>query len=467
MGFLLVICGAVVAQQFRISEYDGTTLTIEYPPSFEGAYLFVESSSNLTSNVVWEAVDYTEVDLVLGATVFYSPSATNTSSSSTNETAVPYEITPEYMEALSNGEIENSAWTAGSVWDSTTDGAKGFFRIFGLSFIDTDDDGVDNVSEYGAGTDPYVSDAPPVTLPPDDGDPQPVLGSVDSAPGDWNSAPSLVYKNNGSAWQIINALTLALDGTNGTFTAQTVPAVLGSWIELKCSGAWGEPASGYVYPIVGDGSFYRTEEPGSFQWAGMEKIYPLALTAYNGSEQFLNHLIQTQAADVAGLATLKDGSPVLVDAQNPWTEEKLQACLQHLKTVRCRLQKVNSGAFDPSDTTAMARGYEQQDQDPVTSRATLRLPISLIELTFLLNSNVDWVLQSDFIYVRNMKFEFLDSLEALGFGKTKYTGYVGIEPPFEWRSGGIGYERKIVQPSVAAWAIRGSDQPNLSSRSWR
>ena len=79
------LCTVAMAQQFRISEYDVDTITIEYPPSFDGAYLFVEQSSNLTSNVVWEAVDYTQVELVLGDTVYYTPPATNAPPGETKE----------------------------------------------------------------------------------------------------------------------------------------------------------------------------------------------------------------------------------------------------------------------------------------------------------------------------------------------------------------------------------------------
>ncbi|MEA2068004.1 MAG: hypothetical protein U9P12_02275 [Verrucomicrobiota bacterium] len=71
-GLACVLCNVALAQQFRISEYVDGNITIEYPPSFDGAYLFVESSSNLTSNVVWEAVDYTQVELVEGDAVFLS-----------------------------------------------------------------------------------------------------------------------------------------------------------------------------------------------------------------------------------------------------------------------------------------------------------------------------------------------------------------------------------------------------------
>lgn len=69
VGILGVLCGEVVAQQFRILEYDGDTVTIEYPPSFAGAYLFVEKNTNLVSGI-WEVVDYSQVALVEGAEAF-------------------------------------------------------------------------------------------------------------------------------------------------------------------------------------------------------------------------------------------------------------------------------------------------------------------------------------------------------------------------------------------------------------
>jgi len=285
-GLLGLFCCAVFAQQFRISQYDGESLTIEYPPCFDGAYLFVEKNTNLLSGV-WEVLDYMQVDLVAEAPAMYYPPVTNApDGTSGSQEKIPCVMTSEYIEALANGEIENDQWSADSVWNATQDGVKGFFRIFGLSFEDSDGDGVDNVTEYGRGTNPYTNDAPAVTLPPDHGDPKPVPGSVNSTQGDWNSSPENIYRNTGTSWQTINALTLALDGTNGSFTAQTPIADLSAWVEAQC-GTWVAAADEELYPAVSGGRFYRTPENG-FSWAGRENVFPLALHPYDGSEAFVN-----------------------------------------------------------------------------------------------------------------------------------------------------------------------------------
>jgi len=187
---------AVFARQFRISQYDGESLTIEYPPCFDGAYLFVEKNTNLLSGV-WEVLDYMQVDLVAGAPAMYYPPVTNApDETSGSQEEIPCVMTSEYIEALANGEIENDQWSADSVWNATQDGVKGFFRIFGLSFEDSDGDGVDNVTEYGRGTNPYTNDDPAVMLLPDHGDPKPVPGSINSTPGDWITG---VYDSLGGA----------------------------------------------------------------------------------------------------------------------------------------------------------------------------------------------------------------------------------------------------------------------------
>ncbi len=429
VGFLLAVCGGVVAQQFRISEYDGETLMIEYPPSFDGAYLFVEQSSNLTSNVVWEAVDYTEVNLVLGDTVFYTPPATNTSGAATNETTVPYEITPEYIEAIASGEIENDSWTAGSVWNATTDGAKGFFRILGLSFIDTDGDGVDNVSEYGAGTDYGVPDSPPVTLPPDDGDPKPVPGSVASAPGDWNTPPQSDYRAFIGLHGAINARILAKTGVNGTFTAASIAEAMGAWIELRCS--W----------------FYRTETNG-FAWEGKAEIRPLTFQ-YTGDFGYTNHLVKVDAGDPAGLAVLTNGTPVLVNASNPWTKEKIEACLSHLVTMWCNFQNTigvgNNAIHDESDTMAMAKGFRTGSYWPNPVPISSAGPLKRFFLA-------DYGYGGDPAYWElgwseegsvNMAIVFLDNLERSGFGPTSHSGYIRMQQHRDWWM--------IFPPSQADW----------------
>lgn len=447
VGLLSMFCCAAVAQQFRISSFTNGEVVIEYPPSFDGAYLFVEQSSNLVSNTVWEAVDYTQVELVLGDTVYYTPPATNAPGSINQTTEVPYEITPEYIQALSSGEIENDSWSVGTVWDATTDGISGFFRILGISFVDTDGDGVDNVSEYGEGTDPYTSDAPLVSLPPDDGDPKPVPGSVDSAPGDWNAPPQTVYKATVGLRGAINARILAMDGTNGTFTADATVAELGAWIESMC-GTWQAPAGGDTYPTVDGGRFYRAETNG-FTWVGQENIYALAFHPYGGSEQFANHLVRSSAADPAGLAIL-GGSGVVVNASNPWTEEKIETCLPHLVTVSCRLQRVNGGAFDASDTTAMAQAMEQVNFDALVPVDEIKLANGLVQLFLSFSGFTGWGIADVYGFSRNQQYTFLDNLAARGFGTTVHRGYVGLQTPYDWTVFGSLWDKYKLQNSLPA-----------------
>lgn len=278
---LLFTRPAVVGQQFRISDYDGQTITIEYPPSFDGAYLFLEQNTNLVDGSAWGAFDYLQVSLVEGATVLYSPPASSPGTASTNQSEVPYIITPEYIQAVTSGEITNEQWTASA--DSTAlppqDEETWFGRITAYSWVDSDGDGVDNVSEYGMGTDPYTNDAPVLSLPDDDGDPKPVHGSVTSTPGAWNTPALNQYRANIGLHGAINARILAMDGTNGMFKAENTAAELGAWIEAQC-GTWTAPVSGQIYPTVNGGKFFRTETNG-FTWVGKEDIYALSLHPYN------------------------------------------------------------------------------------------------------------------------------------------------------------------------------------------
>ena len=449
---LVLLSSNGFAQQFRISEYDGETIVIEYPPSFAGAYLFVEQSSNLISDVVWETVDYTQVELVLGDTVYYALPATN-DSSSTNETVVPYEITPEYIQAVSSGEIENSAWTAGSVWNATTDGVAGFFRILGLSFIDTDGDGIDNVSEYGAGTDYSIPDSPSVTLPPDNGDPRPVPGSVSSAPGDWNTPPQTDYRSYVGLHGAINARIMAMNGTNGTFSSDSTVEELGEWIESVC-GSWMTDTNTGA-PVVEGGRFYQPEVNG-FTWDGRENMHPIAFHSYDGTEGFTNHLVQANSGDWSGLARLPDNSPVLLDASNPWTEDKIRACLVHLITLPCNLQRViyESGktSFDESDTTAMAQAsYEVEEW--YGPRTGLTANIYSYNPTYeqvYSYSSPGSPLIWDGPYLSTNRVDicltFLSNLEEVGFGQAFYSGYIRQRPSYDWVGPFLYWDKYDFQP---------------------
>ncbi|MCF7864194.1 MAG: hypothetical protein K9L89_05335 [Kiritimatiellales bacterium] len=447
VGFLFAACGWVAAQQFRITDYDGSTVTIEYPPSFAGAYLFFQQNTNLMSGE-WEAVDYSQIALVEGAEVLYSPSS-ETTGGSTNQTEVPYQITPEFIAAVANGEITNSEWVAASSITAPSDGDSGFYRYEAISFVDTDGDGVDNVSEYGAGTDPYESDAPPVTLPLDDGDPQAVPGSVDSAPGDWNTPPQTVYRATIGLHGAINARILAMDGTNGTFTADSTVEELGAWIEAQC-GNWVAPAEEEVYPTVDGGRFFQTETNG-FAWAGKENIYALAFHPYDGPEQFANHLVKGDPSDPTGLASIGGTNPVLVNASNPWTKEKIEACLPHLVTVSCRLQKLNGGVFDPTDTTAMAQGETQTNFDPLEPVDEIKIATCFIQFFWSFSGVTGWTIPPTgiFGYSRNGKFTFLDRLTEHGFGSTTHRGYVGLKPPYDWTINGF-WDKYSLQNALPA-----------------
>ncbi len=444
--FLCGLLNVSLAQQFRITDYNGENLTIEYPPSFDGAYLFVEKKTNLTEGV-WEAVDYSQITLVKGDPVSYTPPATNGGSASSSTTNVPYIITSEYLEAVAAGEVENTEWTAGSLLSAPQNGVKAFFRIVGLSFVDSDGDGVDNVSEYGLGTDPYISDSSTVTLPADDGDPQPVPGSVDSAPGDWNTPSLADYRATTGYHGAINKLILALDGTNGTFTASNTVAQLGAWVEAQC-GAWTAPKTDEIYPTVTGGRFYRTETNG-FAWAGLENIYALSFHPYNGSEQFINHLVQSATNDPAGLASLPGGTPVLMNATDSWTPEKLAACLKVLITVPCRVQRIigsgETATHDSSDSTYLAQSVFQHYQRTPYPAGAVEDPYNYTWLNFIYQSGV-WNFSDVAGDTLNQHFEFSDKLRAHGFGPTIHRGYVKVRPPHDWMIDGWWDKYSLLSP---------------------
>jgi len=173
------------AQDFKIKSVETNRIVIEHPACFDEAYLFINKTTSLTTGE-WETVEYVQVA----------------------EENPPVGSTAAVVPAMQ--------------------GSRGFFRIHALSFADSDGDGMDDVTEYGRGSDPYTPDAPAVTLPPDNGDPQPVPGSVDTAPGDWNTPPQTDYRSAAGYHGAINSLILALDGINGTFTASSTVEELGA-----------------------------------------------------------------------------------------------------------------------------------------------------------------------------------------------------------------------------------------------
>ncbi|QBG49011.1 hypothetical protein EGM51_16985 [Verrucomicrobia bacterium S94] len=421
--FFLNMAESMFAQEFRISEYDGDSITVEYPPCFDGAYLFVEQGTNLVDQN-WETVDYTQVSLAEEDAVSFAVSSTGRTATATG--AISAAELPE-----TGGEHES-----------------GFVRISAVSFVDSDGDGLDNVTEYALNLNPYEQDAPQVSLPEDDGDPRPVPGSIDSAPGDWNTPPSAVYRNAGSAYELINHLILALEGTNGTFTAQTSAAALGGWIEQQC-GSWYPPLENDRFPIVYGGRFFRMETNG-FEWVGKEHIYPLAFYDYAASgyadavPQFINHLVRSSETDRPGLAVLPDGSSVLVNAENPWTPEKVNACLQQFRTVVCRLQSVDeNGGFAASDSNAMARATWNYWGTYNAATEYYHQPQQLIRSEWKYNAeqgeweqvpNEDGAIVT--IFAQNQQFEFTGNLRRYGFGRTVHRGYMKLMDEVEWQ---IGY----------------------------
>ena len=455
---IVVLCflGVLQAQQFRIGEYDGESVTIEYPPSFDGAYLFVQTCSNL-SGQAWETVDYSQVNLVEGDSITYNGPAVDTVSAmaTTNDAVdIPYEITPEYIEALHRGEIDDTAWQANSILGAARNGASGFFRVFAISFRDDDGDGVDNITEYENGTSPYTDDAPEIDLPDDDGDPRSVPGSVDSAPGDWNAAPAVIYQSPGQAYQRINLLELALYGERGTYPAGTPVDVLGEWVAMHCA-TWMKMESDEYPRSYCDyewwyGRFYRTEDE-SFQWENQEHIYPLTLwdctiSGFEGSTQFTNHLVQYSLTDRPGLARLSDGTPVCVDySEHLWTLEKVNACLNLFETMVCRLRNTTEDyEFDATDTCAMAEAEYVHSFDPDNPQyypwSYYTRPGSVGHTRWIWDTEEgEWTqtaLSKREVWYINERFTFTDHLQQYGFGPTTHRGYVKIEPAFdEWREG--------------------------------
>ena len=424
-GFFLLgclFCIEVLAQPFRISNFTNGEVVIEYPPSFDGAYLFVNTSSNLTDGT-WDVADYSQVALIAGE---------------------------------ASGEMQNDSWSAGSIWNPAMEADKGFFRISAISFVDTDGDGIDNVSEYSAGTDPFTDDAPLIHLPVDDGDPRPVPGLVDSAPGDWNSPPQTGFRSNNGLNKEINNRILALTGAKGGFSAGSTIAELGAWIEAMC-GTWRESDwlfDNGTHPLVENGSFYRPETNG-FTWVGKENIYALALYPYDGSEEFYNHLVQSDPADPAGLARLSDGTPVLVNGANPWTEEKIRACLPHLITMECRLQRgVYEGewpmvcvGYDETDTNAIARAATQYNNDALQPFAgTSPNAVAYFDYRWKWEYN-DWYLEEVADASYNTKYTFLSNLADDGFGITTHRGYYGLIGPYDWTDSGQ-WDKYTLQPSL-------------------
>jgi hypothetical protein len=117
----LLVGSSSFAQNFEISAFDGESLDIAYPPSFDGAYLFVESCSNLTDSA-WETIDYSQVSLASG---------------------------DEMMNfSMLNPEGDDVGPSLNSIWSGPQDAVRKFFRVSALSFVDSDGDGVDNVTEH-------------------------------------------------------------------------------------------------------------------------------------------------------------------------------------------------------------------------------------------------------------------------------------------------------------------------------
>jgi hypothetical protein len=180
-----------------------------------------------------------------------------------------------------------------------------------------------------------------------------------------------------------------------------------------------------------------------------EHIYPLELYDYesysyaDAEPQFINHLVQWTTAERPGLATLSDGTPVLINAENPWTTDKVEACLEQLRTMVCRLQILDaSGNYDASDSTAMAKAtrnywgayndatdYYYQPQQMIRSK--WKYDTEDNEWRELPND--DGTVGT--VYAQNEQFEFTDNLRQYGFGATVHRGYLKLMDEVEWQVG--------------------------------
>lgn len=120
---------------------DGTNLSVNLPEEFAGADITLERSTNLVVGG-WSSVLQTNAQQ--SGTMFLTyadiPELITSGSSSTNSGGGG--IPPP------GGSSTNSGGSG-----SSTSGGAAFYRAYASSTVDTDDDNLDNVSEFGAGTD--------------------------------------------------------------------------------------------------------------------------------------------------------------------------------------------------------------------------------------------------------------------------------------------------------------------------
>jgi len=169
---------------------------------------------------------------------------------------------------------------------------------------------------------------------------------------------------------------------------------------------------------------------------------------------------------------LPDSTPVLVNVSNPWTSEKLAACLNILITVPCRLQKtIGSGqtaTYDSSDTTYMAQAMFQHYANSPYPVGTVERPYNYTYLNFIYRYGY-WDFSSVVGATRNETFSFTDNLTAYGFGPTVHRGYVGVRPPYEWRING-GWEkhtmRSVMPPTVTVDQISKTFTASAGDSAW-
>lgn len=128
---------------FRIVQ-DGTNLSVNLPVEFTEATITLQSCSNLV-NAAWSSVLQTNAAtnglMFLGSVVL--PDSIG-GGSSTNSGGVEIPV-PGETNAISSNVTNNSVAV--------------FYRVNASSTVDSDNDGLDNVSEYGAGTDYQDSDS--------------------------------------------------------------------------------------------------------------------------------------------------------------------------------------------------------------------------------------------------------------------------------------------------------------------
>ena len=133
--------------RFKVIQ-DGTNISVNLPDEFIGADITLERNTNLVSGG-W--VDVLETNALYGGTMFLSHA---------NLPGMPGEmvITTNTTDIINpiDGTTNHIAGTVTTNYVS--EAVSAFYRASAVSAVDTDGDGLDNVSEYGEGTDYLMGD---------------------------------------------------------------------------------------------------------------------------------------------------------------------------------------------------------------------------------------------------------------------------------------------------------------------